>query len=186
MYSPDRVKEQDKVAVASHVTSGITDPASSPSHVIMGEKISPVITTSLTISDMASLCIIDSDCETEGDEGPCDHEPGLEFDDSELTDPATCLTQMEQDEDGEYDDHQRYEEDDEEYSVEPIDEEEEEEEEDHQQHEYQETDRSQHEIHSLSHQLDHDQLQQGHFGMLLLLLLDSFFFISFLLHFMSA
>lgn len=171
MYSPDRVKEKDKVAVASHVTSEVTAPTSSP-HVIMGEKVSPVITTSLTISDMASLCIIDSDCETEGDEGPCDHEPGLEFDDSELTDPATCLTQMEQDDDGEYDGHQRYEDDeDEEYSVEPIDEEED----DGEQHEYQETDGNSHEIHPLSHQLDHDQLQQGHFGMFPLLSSSSCF-----------
>lgn len=52
---------------------------------------------------MASLCMIESDCETEGDEGPCDHEPGLEFDDSELTDPPTCRTQMDQEED--QDDH---------------------------------------------------------------------------------
>lgn len=152
MYSSDRAKE-DKVAVASHVPSEST----ASSHVIMGEQVSPVITTSLTISDMASLCVIDSDCETEGDEGPCDHEPGLEFDDSELTDPATCFTQMENDDDVEYDDHQRYEDDDEEYSVEPIEEEEDDD-------DYRHIQRNDQEIHSLSHQLDHEQLR-GHSGM---------------------
>ena len=106
IYSTDQGEEEDKVPVTPHLTS-----ESSVSEVIFLEKRTTAITSSLTISDMASLCMIESDCETEGDEGPCDHEPGLEFDDSELTDPPTCRTQIDQEEDEDEEDQEEGEED---------------------------------------------------------------------------
>ena len=109
IYSTDQGEEEDKVPVTPHLTS-----ESSVSEVIFLEKrTTAAITSSLTISDMASLCMIESDCETEGDEGPCDHEPGLEFDDSELTDPPTCRTQMDQEEEEEDEDEENGDDDDE-------------------------------------------------------------------------